>query len=453
MKGHFCSFLVLAWMLPPWLVLSAVTENDMSNDLSGPIPSELSNCAYLNNLALSNNRLSGPVPYQLSGLARLKRFSVANNHLTGAIPSGFEGHDRAYFAGNSGLCGGPLGSCGGLSRRNLAIIAAAGFIYFLSLFFFINLGRQGCRDLNWVLGAVISMWLEIGVWCWHHLGCVILRRKGFMGGVGDGGWAQRLRAHRSIQVSLFQKPLVKLKLADLMAATNSFSAENIMVSTRTGTTYRALLPDGSALAIKRLTSCRIREKRFCSELSRLGQLRHPNATPLLEFCVAGDEKLCNLILLDEDFNARIMDFGLAGLINIPYVLGEFGYVAPEYSTTPVASLEGDLFGFGVVLLELITSQNPLEINAGDEEGYTCKGNLVEWINHLSSSGRLEEAIDGTLCVQRHNEEILHFLKIALNCVDPRPEVRWSMYQVFESLKNMAEVNGFAEEFDDIPMTF
>ncbi|KAE8661303.1 hypothetical protein F3Y22_tig00113726pilonHSYRG00119 [Hibiscus syriacus] len=82
----------------------------------------------------------------------------------------------------------------------------------------------------------------------------------------------------------------------------------------------------------------------------------------------------NFILLDEDINARIMDFGLAGHMNFPDVLGEFGYVAPEYSTTPVASLEGDAFGFGVVLLELITRKKPLEINAVDEEGYTYNGN-------------------------------------------------------------------------------
>ncbi|KAK8672587.1 hypothetical protein V6N13_110952 [Hibiscus sabdariffa] len=451
---------ICSWL--PYLV----TLDLSSNDLSGPIPSELSNCAYLNNLVLSNNRLSGPIPYQLSGLGRLKRFSVANNYLTGAIPSAFEGQDKADFAGNSGLCGAPLGNCGGSSRRNLTIIATAAFLYFFFLFFLLNLGPQGCRDLNWVLGAAVSMLFGFGVWYWWHLlRWLRLRKKGFIGRDGESDWAERLRAHESNQVSLFQKPLVKVKLADLMAATNSFSAENIMVSTRTGTTYQALLPDGSALAIKRLTGCRVSKKQFGPELYRLGQLRHPNATPLLGFCVAGDEKLLvykhmsngtlysllhgsvaavdwptrfrislgaakglawlhhsfwppflqqnissNLILLDEDFDARILDFGLAGLMNTPEVLGEFGYKAPEYSTTTVTSLEGDVFGFGVVLLELITRQKPLEINAGDEGGYKC--NLVEWINHLSNSGRIKDSIDDTLRGKRHDEEMLHFLEIA-----------------------------------------
>ncbi|KAB2034031.1 hypothetical protein ES319_D04G057500v1 [Gossypium barbadense] len=524
MKGSFRNFVVLGWMFLPWLVLSAVTEDDMkclegvknslkdpdgklsgwrfdnnsvgqlpqsleycqslqtldlsanklsgnipsqicswlpylvtldlsSNYLSGPIPSELSKCAYLNNLILSNNRLSGPIPYQLSGLDRLKNFAVANNDLFGAIPSAFESHDKADFAGNSGLCGSPLG----------------------------NLG-------------------------------VSQRKKGFVGG---SGWAERLRAHKLTQVSLFQKPLVKVKLADLMAATNNFSAESIIVSTRSGTTYKAVLPDGSALAIKRLTSCRILEKQFRWEMNRLGQLRHPNLAPLLGFCIVEDEKLLvykhmsngtlysllhgsvavvdwptrfriglgaarglawlhhgcrppflqqnissSVILLDEDLDARIMDFGLAGFMNNSDVnetsfmegaLGELGYIAPEYSTTTVASLKGDVFGLGVVLLELVTRQKPLEVNAGGEEGF--KGNLVDWINHLSDSGRIKDATDSNLRGKGHDEEMLQFLTIALNCVNPRSKDRWSMYQVYESLKNMGEENGSSEEFDDFPLIF
>ncbi|XVF14187.1 hypothetical protein REPUB_Repub09cG0035600 [Reevesia pubescens] len=483
----------LSGNIPPqictWLPY-LVTLDLSGNELSGSIPPELSKCAYLNNLILSNNRLSGPIPYQLSGLDRLKKFSVANNDLTGAIPSSFENLDEANFAGNS-LCGSPLGKCGGLSKRNLAIIIAAG-----------------------VFGAAASMLLGFGVWWWYHLRWIRRRKKGYIGSADDSSWAERLRAHKLTQVSLFQKPLVKVKLADLMAATNNFNAENIIISTRTGTTYKAVLPDGSALAIKRLTTCKLSEKQFRWEMNRLGQLRHPNLTPLLGFCVVEEEKLLvykhmsnetlysllhgsvaevdwptrfriglgaarglawlhhgcqppflqqnicsNVILIDDDFDARIMDFGLAGLMTPSDVnetsfmtgdLGEFGYVAPEYSSTMVASLKGDVYGFGVVLLELVTRQKPLEVNAG-EEGF--KGNLVDWVNHLSNSGRIKDAIDMDLCGKGHDEEILQFLKIACNCVVARPKDRWSMFQVYQSLKSMAEENGFSEEFDDFPLIF
>ena len=425
---------ICTWL--PYLV----TLDLSSNDLSGSIPPELSKCIYLNNLILSNNRLSGSIPNQLSDL---KKFSVANNVLTGAIPSSFENHDKADFSGNSGLCGGPLGKCGGLSKKNLAIIIAAG-----------------------VFGAAASLLLGFGVWWWYHLRWIRRRKKGYIGRDDDSSWAERLRAHKLTQVSLFQKPLVKVKLADLMAATNNFNAENIIISTKTGTTYKAVLPDGSALAIKRLTTCKLGEKQFRWEMNRLGQLRHPNLAPLLGFCVVEEEKLLvykhmsngtlysllhgsvaavdwptrfriglgaarglawlhhgcqppyllqnicsNVILVDEDFDARIMDFGLAGLMTSSDVnetsfmkgdLGEFGYVAPEYSSTMVASLKGDVYGFGIVLLELVTRQKPLEVNAG-EEGF--KDNLVDWVNHLSNTGRIKDAIDKALCGKGHDEEI------------------------------------------------
>ncbi|KAE8695618.1 hypothetical protein F3Y22_tig00110694pilonHSYRG00019 [Hibiscus syriacus] len=84
-----------------------------------------------------------------------------------------------------------------------------------------------------------------------------------------------------------------------------------------------------------------------------------------------------------------MAFGLAELLNTSDInetnfmkedLGELGYVAPEYSATMVASLKGDEFGFGVVLLELVTRQNPLEVNAGGKKD--SKG--IWWIGLIIS---------------------------------------------------------------------
>lgn len=479
--------------IPPEICdwVSFLVTLDLSNNgLSGPIPPELSKCMYLNNLMLSDNKLYGPIPYQLSSLNRLNKFSVKNNHLTGRLPSFFDKFDKDNFAGNDGLCGGALGKCGGLSKKNLAIIIAAG-----------------------VFGAAGSLLLGLGVWWWYHLKLSRRRKRGY--GVGrDDDWAERLRAHKLVQVSLFQKPLVKVKLADLMAATNNFSPENIIVSTRTGTTYKAMLPDGSALAIKRLNTCKLGEKQFRLEMNRLGQLRHPNLAPLLGFCVVAEEKLLvykhmangtlssllrgsgagldwptryriglgaarglawlhhgchppimqqnicsNVILIDEDFDARIMDFGLARLMTtsdsnegsfVNGDLGELGYVAPEYPSTMVASLKGDAYGFGVVLLELVTGQKPLEVSIV-EEGF--KGNLVNWVNYVSSSGRIKDAIDKGLCGKGHDEQILQFLRIACNCVVSRPKDRSSMYQVYQSLKNMSRDHSFSEHDDEFPLLF
>ncbi|XP_022133975.1 inactive LRR receptor-like serine/threonine-protein kinase BIR2 [Momordica charantia] len=474
---HICKWL-------PYLV----TLDLSNNHFSGPIPSDLAGCSYLNSLILSNNELSGTIPVELSNLGRLSKFSVANNQLTGTIPSFFDKFGKEDFDGNSDLCGGPVGSkCGGLSKKNLAIILAAG-----------------------VFGAAASLLLGFGLWWWYHSR---MRMKKTFGDGLCGDWTDRLRAYKLVQVSLFQKPLVKVKLADLMAATNNFNPENIIVSSRTGTTYRAVLPDGSVLAIKRLNTCKLGEKLFQKEMNRLGSIRHPNLTPLLGFCVVEEEKLLvykymsngtlfsllhgnveildwptrfriglgaarglawlhhgydppfmhqnicsSVILVDEDYDARIMDFGLARLMatdshDSSFVngdLGELGYIAPEYPSTMVASLKGDVYGFGVVLLELITGQKPLEVTKA-EEGY--KGNLVDWVNQLSSSGQIKDVIDKNLCGKENDEEILQFLKITMNCVVPRPRDRWSMYQVYQSMKTMAKDYSFSEPDDEFPLLF
>ncbi|XP_059670247.1 probable inactive receptor kinase At1g27190 [Cornus florida] len=490
---------ICTWL--PYLV----TLDLSNNNLTGSIPVDLGNCSYMNNLILSNNKLSGTIPYQLSSLGRLKKFSVAKNDLSGTIPMNFDDFDSADFAGNNGLCGRPLGGCGaGLSNKNLAIIIAAGGV-----------------------GAAVWMFLGFGLWRWYFKKLDWRSKSGYWiddmdwrsnsdYGIesDDDDWIQKLRAHKLVQVSLFQKPLVKLKLGHLMAATNNFSAKYFIGSTKTGTTYKAVLKDGSELAIKRLNACKLSEKKFRSEMNRLGQLRHPNLAPVLGFCVVEEEKLLvykhmsngtlysvlngneivldwadrfriglgaarglawlhhgcqppilhqyissSVILLDEDFDARIVDFGLARLRSssdsngssfVNGDFGEYGYVAPEYSSTGVASLKGDVYGFGVVLLELATGQKPHKVCDTKEEFY---GNLVDWVNQLSSSGQIKDVIDKDLCGRGHDEEIVRFLRIACNCVVSRPKERWPMYQVYESLQSMAEEQGFSEQYDEFPLFF
>lgn len=478
---------ICSWL--PFLV----TLDLSNNQFSGQIPPDLGKCQYLNKLVLSDNHLSGSIPVQLSNLNRLTEFSVAGNELNGPVPESFAHFDKSGFEGNDGLCGKPTGSsCNGLSKRNLAIIIAAG-----------------------VFGAAASLLFGFGLWWWYFSRASRRRKEGYgLGRVDDGSWIDRLRAHKLTQVSLFQKPLVKVKLADLLAATNNFSVETVMISTRMGTTYKAMLPDGSTLAIKRLNTCKLSEKLFKTEMNRLGKLRHPNLVPLLGYCLVEDEKLLvykylsngtlssvlhgktialdwptrfqiclgaarglawlhhgvepphlhqnissNVILLDEDLDARVIDFGLARLVSATefqngssYVngdLGEFGYIAPEYSSTMVASLKGDVYAFGVVLLELVTGQKPLEVSAV-EEGF--KGNLVDWVNQLSSSGRIIEAIDKDIRGRGYDNDILQVFTIASNCIVSRPKDRCSMLQVYESLNSMTEDHA-SEQFDDFPLIF
>ncbi|CAI0627625.1 unnamed protein product [Linum tenue] len=493
----------LSGSLPPQICnwLPYIVTLDLSgNSISGSLPPEIVNCKFLNNLYLNGNKLSGSIPYGLGRLDRLKKFSVADNGLSGSVPSDLATFPEADFDGNGKLCGRPLGKCGGLSGKSLAIIIAAG-----------------------VVGALGSLILGFAIWWW-----LFGKRAAAAGGrfgagtrKDDSSWIDLLRSHKLVQVSLFQKPINKVRLSDLLVATNQFEFENIIISTRTGVSYKAVLPDGSALAIKRLSGSKLGEKQFRSEMNRLGQLRHPNLVPLLGFCVVEEERLLvykhmsggtlysqlhgtgfgigegcsldwptrvrigvgaarglawlhhgcqppyihqymssNVILLDDDFDPRITNFGLARLVatrdsndsSFNGDLGEFGYIPPEYSSTMVPSLKGDVYAFGVVLLELVTGQKPLDVDNGDEGGF--KGNLVDWVNQLVISGRTKDCIDKSLVGKGHDDEMSHFLKVALNCVGSRPKDRLPMYQVYESLKGLAEKHGIAEQYDrEFPLAF
>ncbi|CAM0904094.1 unnamed protein product [Alopecurus aequalis] len=388
--------------IPPALCdwIPFVVNLDLSgNRLSGPLPSELANCRFLNSLKLNDNAFTGQIPPSLARLDRLKSLDLSGNRLEGQIPSQLGStFSKDSFSGNSGLCGKPVSSrCGGgLGGAGLGIVIAAG-----------------------VLGAAASLVLAFFLWrcTGKSKGSRRRRQGGAESGVTaaeDGSWwAERLRtAHnRLLPVSLFQQPIVKVKLADLLAATQDFSTSHIVVagSSRAGTAYRAVLRDGSALTVKRLHSCPLSEKAFRSEMGRIGQLRHPNIVPLLGFCVVEEERLLvykhmesgalskvmkepgetlldwatrlriavgaarglawlhhgfqipqvhqnlssSAVLLDEDYEARITDVGLTRLVRM--APGEGGDTSPF--------LNGDFGEFGYVAPEY--ASNPVGTMKGD----------------------------------------------------------------------------------------
>lgn len=90
---------------------------------------------------------------------------------------------------------------------------------------------------------------------------------------------------------MFKKSVSKMRLSDLMKATNNFSKDNIIGSGRTGTVYKAVLDDGTSLMVKRLQESQHSEKEFLSEMSTLGSVEHRNLVPILGFCVAKKERL------------------------------------------------------------------------------------------------------------------------------------------------------------------
>lgn len=457
-----------------------LTTLDLSyNGFSGSLPQNISNMTYLNLLNLQHNQFSGQIPPQFNLLTRLATFSVADNQLSGPIPSSLQKFSASNFVGNEGLCESPLDRCqaSAKSKNTAAIIGA-------------------------IVGVVVVIIIVVIVVfvCLRKLPAKKAK------GEDDNKWAKSIKGTKTIKVSMFENPVSKMKLSDLMKATNQFSSENIIATGRTGTMYRAVLPDGSFLAVKRLQDSQHSESQFTAEMKTLGQIRHRNLVPLLGFCIAKREKLlvykhtpkgslydnlheegkdckmdwplrlrigigaakglaylhhtCNprilhrnisskCILLDEDYEPKISDFGLARLMNpldthlSTFVNGEFGdigYVAPEYGSTLVATPKGDVYSFGVVLLELVTGERPTQVSTAPDN---FRGNLVEWITYLSNNAILQDSIDKSLIGKDADSELMQFLKVACSCTVSTAKERPTMFEVYQLLRAIGEKYHFS----------
>ncbi|MQM07690.1 hypothetical protein Taro_040529 [Colocasia esculenta] len=458
-----------------------VTTLDLSsNHFSGEIPMDMGNCSYLNALSLQHNQLSGSIPQTLSQLSRLTSLNVADNSLTGVIPR-LNPNISSNFANNRGLCGPPLAPCQPTKKKsNTGVIIGS------------------------AVGGVLFTTVTVGVILFICLRRVSVKKEKDVEG---NKWAKNIKGTKGAK-----KSVSKMKLSDLMKATNDFNKETIIGIGRTGTMYKATLPDGSFLTVKRLQDSQHSEKQFESEMATLGNVRNKNLVPLLGFCVAKKERLlvyghmakgtlhdqlhqvdakgqtmewpirlkigigsarglawlhhnCNprilhrnisskCILLDEDYEPRISDFGLARLMNpvdthlSTFVNGEFGdlgYVAPEYARTLVATPKGDVFSFGVVLLELVTGERPTHVSSAPE---SFKGTLVDWITYLSNGSLLQDAIDKSLIGKGCDGELLQFIKVACACVLSAPKERPTMFEVYQLLRAIGEGYHFTTD-DDI----
>ncbi|KAF9615466.1 hypothetical protein IFM89_023724 [Coptis chinensis] len=249
-------------------------------------------------------------------------------------------------------------------------------------------------------------------------------------------------------------------LRELEAATNGLADENVIGEGGYGIVYRGVLPDKMIVAVKNLLNNRGQaEKEFKVEVDAIGRVRHKNLVRLLGYCVEGayrmlvyeyvnngnldqwlhgdvglvspltweirmniilgtakglaylheglepkvvhrDVKSSN-ILLDQQWNAKVSDFGLAKLLNsensyvTTRVMGTYGYVAPEYRALV---------------------------------------NLVDWLKSMVGNRKSEEVVDPKLPEMPPSKSLKRVLLVALRCVDPDAQKRPKMGLVIHMLE-------------------
>ncbi|XP_051114849.1 probable receptor-like protein kinase At2g42960 [Andrographis paniculata] len=284
-------------------------------------------------------------------------------------------------------------------------------------------------------------------------------------------------------------------LRDLEIATNRFSAECIIGEGGYGIVYQGKLINGTEVAVKKLlNNLGQAEKEFRVEVEAIGHVRHKNLVRLLGYCIEGVHRMLvyeyvnngNLeqwlhgakrqqgiltwearmkvllgtakalaylhesiepkvvhrdikssnILIDDEFNAKVSDFGLAKLLEsgeshiTTRVMGTFGYVAPEYANSGLLNEKSDVYSFGVLLLEAVTGREPVDYARPPPEV-----NLVEWLKVMVGNRRAEEVVDPDLEVKPTTRALKRALLVALRCVDPNAEKRLKMSQVVQMIES------------------
>ncbi|CAJ1969161.1 unnamed protein product [Sphenostylis stenocarpa] len=350
-----------------------------------------------------------------------------------------------------------------------------------------------------VVCVVVFSLLVLGFWAYRKLEEKVARDKDFR--IAEIGLVSGLDSMEQ------STTLIKFVFDDIKKATKNFSRDNIVGRGGYGNVYKGLLPDGSEVAFKRFKNCSASgDASFTHEVEVIASVRHVNLVALRGYCsvttrLEGYQRIivCDMvkngslhdhlfgsngvklswpirqqialgtarglaylhygaqpaiihrdikasnILLDEKFEAKVADFGLAkfnpeGMTHMSTrVAGTMGYVAPEYALYGQLTERSDVFSYGVVLLELLSGRKALQMNNDGQPSA-----LTDWAWSLVRTGKALDVIEDGMPQPGSPQVLEKYVLIAVLCSHPQLYARPTMDQVVKMMETDESVPSIPE---------
>ncbi|KAL6607760.1 hypothetical protein ACP70R_040823 [Stipagrostis hirtigluma subsp. patula] len=472
---------------------------DLSNNqFTGSIPSTLGDMQQLGYLKLNNNSLSGPIPDSLATARKIFRLDLSFNNLTGPRPN-FRASDvhlqgnpllsGIICGGNESSVGNSLygGSCSSAtvtppdlpalkptrradkSRANkdksiytlcvvVLCLAAVGFVLavFLGACMIVTHVRQ--RRRRQVFAVVDAQRGHLGHLKKYTFGEIRKATNNFNARniLGEGGYGIVYKGHFPDGTVVAVKRLkgrvsdvgddqfhTEVEVISLVVHCNllhligfcTMNDERILVYPYmpNGTVASKLQEDVNGKPALDWP----RRKKIALGTAQGILYLHEQCDPRI---IHRDIKASN-VLLDEHLEAVVADFGLAKLLDhgmshvVTVVRGTIGRIPPESLMTGHSSEKSDVYGFGLMLMELVTGRETLELRENEYQD----GGIIDWAKELLEQNQLSSFVDKKLRNNYDSTELEKMVQIALLCTMFNPDHRPRMSEIIKMLEEGDEV--------------